>query len=535
MHALSSSLTFLAQAPVLRLFLVVAGGYLLGERKLPGGIRMGTAAVLFAGMALGALDPRMALPPEMGVLGLSLFVYCMGLEAGPGFFRSLAKDGLKPNLAILGASLAAWAAAWGAGRAFGVERTALAGVFCGALNNTAALGAAAERARAAGHATGLMEAAFALAYPVGVAGAFVWIALRGGRASGPGGQRPATLPRMIRTATIKITREGPRGPWRAGEAAKAAGVLFTRARLDGKVTLIGEDAVLPPGTLAVVVGRPESLLYARELLGENSEEALEDDLTGFVLDRYQVSNPRLAGLRVGELGVESLGAVVSRIRRGDVDLPVTNDTVLQLGDRVRAISYRSSEGAVRAFFGNSLQTLTEMGYMTFAVGIGLGLVLGAVPIPVPGMGALRLGATGGPLIVALILGWRGRSGPFIWNVPFTTNMTLRHFGLIIFLASAGIHAGGALPLVRGLGVGPMLGATLAVVLIGHLTLALALRAMGEADLGRAFGYACALQTQPAALAFAAERADRASLNLAYATVYPMSLISKIVLAQLLGA
>jgi putative transport protein len=239
---------------------------------------------------------------------------------------------------------------------------------------------------------------------------------------------------------------------------------------------------------------------------------------------------------LGELGLAKLGAVVSRLRRGDVDLPVDDQTLLHLGDRVRVISYRDKESEVRKFFGNSVTVLTETGYFSFALGIIFGLILGQVPLPVPGLSEpVRLGLAGGPLVVALILGSLGRTGPFVWSIPNEVNLTLRHLGILFFLAAVGVKAGrGLLAVLQTDGV-VVVTLSVAILLLAHLPFLVALHLFKQRNLPTILGAVAGFQTQPAVLTFAATKVPNGPLNTAYATVYPLAMILKIILAQLLVA
>lgn len=280
----------------------------------------------------------------------------------------------------------------------------------------------------------------------------------------------------------------------------------------------------------------EQLKSAIALLGRVSPMSLQQELKGFDVHRYFVSKPQAVEKPIGELGLEKLGAVVTRLRRGDIDLPVTHDTRLQLGDRVQVISYKDRERAVREFFGNSLTVFTETGYFSFAVGIILGLVLGQIPIPIPGLSQpVRLGVAGGPLVVALILGSRGRTGPFIWSIPAEVNLTLRHLGILFFLAAVGVKAGHGLLTHLQTDGWTILAVSVAVIATAHLTLLAFLRFFSQRELATLLGVVSALQTQPAVLTFSATKAPSGPLNTAYAATYPLAMILKIILAQVLLA
>ncbi len=532
MTSLDTVLHWLEGSALLRLFLVIALGYLLGDLKLPGGFRFGVSAVLFVGLAFGAWSPDLRLPEEIQGLGLVLFVYCIGLQAAAGFFRSLQRDGLPLNGAVMAALLAAAAGFWALAQAGIVSRELAAGLFCGSLTNTLALGAATEAAAHAGRPAGVVDQivlGYGVGYPLAVLAVLLliqWLTARAGSAA----RVAAEVVEGPVSMTIEVGQAAS-----AGAVMAAHGVVLTRVRLaDGSVELITPSTPLPAGALVVAVGTRRRLTAAAAELGRESTTALHEDRAGYEIKRFLVSNPEIVGRPLAEVGVEAAGGVVSRVRRGDVDLPVTGATQLQLGDRVRVVSTRARQAELARLFGDSLTTASEMGYLSFALGIVAGLALGQVPLPVPGLDQpLRLGAAGGALVAALVLGRLGRTGPFIWQLTYGANVTLRHLGMLLFLACVGVKAGGGLvALLQADGLRLLL-VSVAAVLGAHAILLAALRLAGRRALPTVLGVMCGFQTQPAALSLAAERTDVAGLHTAYATVYPLALVGKIVLAQLL--
>lgn len=524
--------------PLLALFLIIALGYLIGEIRFPGNFRLGVAAVLFVGLFFGACNPQLKLPEIVAALGLVLFIYCMGLEAGPGFFRSLRKEGLRVNLALLFSLLAAAATTAILWKISGKPLELMVGVFTGALTNTAALGSAIEMVQGQGGSSTQVNhlvLGYGVVYPVALFTALLLLQIRAGRTSADI-QESTALPSLCPPRTLCVTQLDADGrPYTVRSAHAATGLVFSRYRRpDGTTDLAQPDCELKPGTLVIAVGHETEWKLGLSKLGQLAEEPLENNLEGFRVHRYFVSKKDLAGRRVGDLDLEKLGATLSRVRRGDVDLPVTPETVLQFGDRVRVVSYRETEPAVRQYFGNSLQMLTDNSYISFGLGICLGLILGAIPWPVPGLSEpLRLGSAGGALVVALVLGYRGRSGPFIWNLPYTVNLTLRQLGLLFFLAAVGLRAGGSMPeALQGEALFLVISG-LAIMAVAYGTLWLFLYLLGESSRPKVLGFSCGMQTQPAALAFAASRVPVMPLNIAYALVYPLALILKVILVQVL--
>lgn len=525
-----SLLHWLESSELLRLFFIIALGYLLGDLKLPGNFRFGVAAVLFVGIAFGAWSPSLRLPEEIQSLGLVLFVYCIGLQAAAGFFSSLRRDGLALNAAMLIALLIVFGGFWLLARTGVLPTDVVAGLFCGSMTNTLALGAATEAAQHAGWAADSVDRivlGYGVAYPLAIVSVLLLIQWRAARASAT---EPTTAPEGPVSLTIDVNQSALAGPLMAEH-----GVVFTRVRLaDGSIELITPATELPAGSLVVAVGVRARLRRAAAALGRESTTLLHDDHAGYELRRFLVSNRSLVGRRLGDLGIEAVGGVVSRVRRGDVELPVTGDTVLQLGDRVRVVTTRARQEELAKFFGDSLTVASEMGYLSFALGIVAGLAIGQIPIPLPGLEQpVRLGAAGGALIAALILGRLGRTGPFIWQLTYGANLSLRQLGILLFLACVGVKAGGGLiALLQADGL-LLLGISLTATVGAHAILLGLLWLFGRRTTPGMLGVMCGFQTQPAALSLAASRTEVGALNTAYATVYPLALIAKIVFVQIL--
>jgi putative transport protein len=312
-------------------------------------------------------------------------------------------------------------------------------------------------------------------------------------------------------------------------------VVFGRVQRAGHVTLTNSRTHLRPGDLVSVIGGLEDLDQVTAYLGEHSNQQLELDRSEFDHRRIFVSNPKIAGHRLRDFNLpQQFGAVVTRVRRGDIEFLPHGDTVLELGDRVRVLTRRDHMDAVSAFFGDSYRALSEIDILTFSLGLALGLLLGAIPIPLPGGVTLKLGFAGGPLIVALILGSRGRTGPMVWSLPYSANLTLRQIGLIFFLAGVGTRSGYAFvtTFTQGGGIAIFVAGAVITCLTALVTLFIGHRLL-KIPMGLLTGILAGLQTQPAVLGFALEQAGNDLPNIGYATVYPIAMIAKILMAQLL--
>jgi putative transport protein len=521
----------LADSPTLLLFVVAALGFLLARIRFRG-FSLGVAAVLFAGIAVGAIDPRLQLPEALWTLGLSIFVYSIGISSGPGFVASIRRRGVGANALVLGAvSLAALVALAG-DVVTKLSGATITGVFTGALTNTPALAAAIESLKGLA-GSGFDEVAadpivgYSLAYPIGVLGpllATTWLLAR---------STPAGPPALV-TRTAVVERDDLPT---LGELA-GHDVTFGRLVRSGAIVPATPDLRPQPGDLVTVVGERALVAEVVARLGAESDEHAELDRHGVDFRRVVVSSRAVAGRRIGDLDVgETYGATITRVRRGDVDLLADPALTLELGDRVRVVAARDRMGAVSTYFGDSMRALGEVDVLTFSVGIAAGLLLGSIPVPLGGGNDFSLGFAGGPLVVGIVLGALGRTGPLVWQMPYTANLTLRQLGTIMFLAGVGTRAGDGFAATvanpDSLVILALAAVVTAVPLVLTLVVGLRVLRLSAPTLAGVLAGVC---TQPAVLAYASEKtADDPEVNVGYATVYPLAMIAKIVVAQVLLA
>ena len=523
-------LELLIAQPMLLLFLVLAMGYAAGRVSL-GGVQLGIAAVLFAGLAAGTLDSRLQLPEFVRSFGLVMFVYSVGISSGPGFLASLRRRGLRDTGWTLGLLTIAAGLATLAERVLGLPKAVTAGLFCGALTNTPALAAVLERLPAGAHAPVI---GYSIAYPMGALGIVLGLAVARRRWRADLAERERRVHLDVRF--LLVTRDAAIGtPVKLLLQAWGIRARFVRRRRGGEWALLSPDAALERGDLVTAVGLSDPLERLAARVGEVSEEHVELDRSDLDFRRIFVSDSSVAGRSLAELKtLTRFGALVTRVRRGDVDLVPEGRTVLELGDRVRVVAPRARMAEISNFFGDSYRALGEIDAVSFGLGAALGLLLGLVSIPLPGGMYFRLGPAGGPLVMGLVLGALGRTGPIVWQLPYSAGLTLRQLGLALFLAAVGVSAG--TPFVNTLRDGGGLQLLTAGAVVTVVTAALALwsaRHLLRAPAGVAMGMASGVHTQPAGLAFANDAARDESPNLGYASVSPIATVGKILLAQIL--
>lgn len=540
--------------PLLLLVTVAAVGYPLGRIKI-GGFSLGVAAVLFTGLGIGALHPDLKLPELVYQMGLVVFVYTLGLSSGRAFFDSLGRKGLRDNLFALAILSLAGVLTATAYSLFHLKQTFTAGIFAGSLTNTPALASILEYLKGYGLAAGLSKTAidqmlaepvvaYSVTYPVGVVGTILSIAIAQrvwkvnyAAESQHTGEVDLTN-RHIGNRTIQITKpEATTVTIQELIRAHSWDIVFGRIRHNLELSVIGGQTRLALGDLVTVVGASGDLDQVTDCLGVASHENLEFNRKEFDYRRIFISNPAIAGYRLADLHLpQQFGAVVTRVRRGDAEFVPHGDTVLELGDRVRVLTNRRNLDSVSALLGDSYRVVSEVDVLSFSLGIALGLLLGVVPFSLPGGINFKLGLAGGPLIAALIFGALERTGPIVWGLPYSTNVTLRQVGLIMFLAGVGTRAGYAFVSTLTQGNGLVIFGVGAVITFASMLLALWVgHRFLKIPMGTLIGMVAALQTQPAVLGFALEQTGDNRPNVGYAAIYPIATIGKIVLAQLLLA
>jgi putative transport protein len=526
--------------PLLAVFLVAAIGYLAGKVQI-GGVSLGVAAVLFAGLAISAMVPDLMIPELVPQLGLVIFIYAIGIASGPGFFQSFRRRGLRDAALTLGIIVFAASSSALLGHLLGTSAETTAGLFAGALTNTPALAAVVQSLERSGGDTAAPVVAYSVAYPLGVL-CLLLAMLIAQRFARKDVTRPSMLgleteSARLETATVRIDAKAQGAT--LSELQKKHGLRVAFGRLKRDASLRVADPALPliEGDLVSLIGAEDACLRAVSLLGEKSEEHLELDRHVLDFRRISVSKPELVERPLSELALGTrFGATITRIRRGDVELLPTPETELELGDRVRVIAPRERMDEVSRYFGDSARAVAEIDTLTFGLGIVLGLLLGEIPVPLPGGTVFRLGIAGGPLVVALILGHFGRIGPLVFGLPFAASLTLRQVGLLLFLGGVGLRSGGAFAASVAAGRGlEVLFAGAVITFVVALSTLLLLNRVLRLPIELALGMVSGIHTQPAALAFASERSGSDLPRIGYASVFPIATVGKIVIAQLLSS
>lgn len=532
---------FFLDQPILLLFLLVALGSVVGHLKVKG-ISFGAAAVLFVAMGFTALAigtgtdfhgeqylHMLDVLEVIGSLGLALFTFCIGVISGPNFFASL-RTGLGPILGTAVALVAAAGVSIGVGKLLDLPSTLVAGAFAGSVTNTPALAAAVS---AAGDPEiNSPTVGYSVTYFFGVLGVLL-LAMLALRKRGEDADTPATLTHV--TVRVETTS---RPTMRDIERAYDGKVTFSHIQRgeENPIEVVRTNKqVLTPDDLVTAVGPIELIQQVARDLGHSSSHNLYADRKFVDLRRITLSNGKLAGRTIAglELG-EKFGAMVTRVRRGDLDMLAHDDLVVQPGDRLRVIMPSGQLKKVSKYLGDSARGLSDINPVALGLGMALGVALGTVTIPI-GSGFV-LGSAAGTLLIGLLMGRLGRVGPIVTTLPHTAATVLSELGLLVFLAFAGARAGGQIvefwdpnQIVSLFLVG--VASTTTVALLVYLVM----RGFFHVGRTKLAGMLGGTQTQPAILAYANEKtAFDSRIAMGYALVYPTSMVVKILLGQLLG-
>ena len=508
------------------------------------GVSLGVTFVFFAGILAGhfglSVDPQMLNYAES--FGLVIFVYSLGLQVGPGFFSSFRKGGVTLNMLALAVVLLGTLLTVVASYATGVSLPDMVGILCGATTNTPALGAAQQTLKQMGIESSTPALGCAVAYPMGVIGVILAVLL--------------IRKFLVHKEDLEIKEKDDanktfiaafqvHNPAIFNKSIKDIAQMsypkFVISRLwrDGHVSIPTSDKVLKEGDRLLVITAEKNVLALTVLFGEQEENTdwNKEDIDWNAIDselisqRIVVTRPELNGKKLGSLRLRNhYGINISRVYRSGVQLLATPELILQLGDRLTVVGEAAAIQNVEKVLGNAVKSLKEPNLVVIFIGIVLGLALGAIPFSIPGISTpVKLGLAGGILL--------GTFGPRIHMITYTTrsaNLMLRALGLSMYLACLGLDAGahffdtvfrpeGLLWIALGAGL-----TIIPTVLVGFV----AFKIM-KIDFGSVSGMLCGSMANPMALNYANDTIPGDNPSVAYATVYPLCMFLRVIIAQVL--
>jgi len=531
---------------------VIVLGVLLGKIKIFG-VSLGVTFVLFAGILMGhfGFTGNVNILHFIREFGLILFVFCIGLQVGPSFFSSFKKGGMTMNLLAFGivalnitVALVLYYALNGR-----VELPMMVGILSGAVTNTPGLGAAQEAINQL-HTAGVIQnvpqiaLGYAVAYPLGVIGIIgAMILVRAifrinskveeedwNSVTDDSQNKPHIVHLEVHNEAI-FGKE-------ISYVMNLAGRPFvvSRIRKEGKVSISNPDTILNKGDQILVVCSEADAEAVSAFIGKEVTVDWEEPNSPLVSRRILVTKSEMNGKKLGQLKLPNLSGVnITRVNRSGVDLFANPNLVLQVGDRVTAVGSQDAIENVATEMGNSMKRLNEPNILTIFVGIFVGILFGSLPFAFPGIPTpVKLGLAGGPLVISILI---GRFGYKLNLVTFTTqsaNLMLREVGLLLFLASVGIEAGGKFfeTVVQGDGL-LWVGCGFLITFIPLIIVGLIGRGYFKINYFMLMGLIAGSNTDPPALAYATQSTGSDAPAVGYSTVYPLTMFLRVLTAQLI--
>lgn len=522
-------------------------GTLLGKLKV-GSVKLGIAGVLFTGIILAHFGA--SVNADMlhfaQEFGLILFVYAVGIDVGPRFFSSFRSDGLLLNGLAVAIILLGFGIAYCFHYFGGLDANVMAGVMCGAVTNTPGLGAARQVITDYNAASGyqvmdadILGSAYAMAYPLGVLGIIATMILvrfvfrvkisdevdSYNKSLSSGGQ--------IESVVIKISNKNLFGKTIEYISSFVdSEFTFSRVERNGEFLVPTANFVINEGDVLHGVASSGNLEDLKLKLGDleiGQKQPIDGDL---VMQRFLVTNSKVAGHTVNQIGIfRRYPANITRIYRTGIEILPTKQTTIEIGDHVRIVGKKSVMEDIKKELGDSIHEWSHPNVIAIFMGIFLGLVVGSIPIFIPGLPVpAKLGLAGGPLLVAILLGWKGRVGKFSFYMNTAANMMLREVGICMFLGCVGLGAGKGFvdTLVNGGYWWVLYGFVITVVPI--LIVSIVARLL-KVNYLKICGFVAGSMTDPPALEFANGLSPVQAQSTAYATVYPLTMFLRILLGQ----
>jgi putative transport protein len=311
-------------------------------------------------------------------------------------------------------------------------------------------------------------------------------------------------------------------------------VRFSYLCRGGKIRVVHPDETFEPGDDVVIIGPADPVEVAATFLGHRVSTHLAHDRSTVDFRRILISNPVIAGHTISDLDIPGrYDGIITRVRRGDTEFLAYDDLVVELGDRLRVVVPRKKMSDVNHYLGDSERKVSEIDALSLGIGLAIGLAVGLIAITLPGGIRLSLGAAAGPLIVGMVLGRVERTGPIVWGLPSSANLTIRQLGLLLFLAATGLASGQAFASQAFSGQGLRLVITgVIVVVLADLMMAVVARLCGVSPI-RAAGVLCGFISQPAILAYGNSRVEDERLGAGFTALFALGMIAKILLVQII--
>lgn len=521
-------------ATYLALFLIICIGFIIGNIKIKG-ISLDVSAIIFVALLFGHYGVE--LPDILQKIGLILFIYTIGLQAGPGFFDSFKENG--KNLVIL-AALVVFSAAiitYLSIQFLHIDKSIAIGLMAGALTSTPGLATAIDVTHSP-----LASIGYGIAYPFGVIGVILFVKLYPklfriniSKEEAEYEEKAHGHFDTITRANFIVENEGVIGrtieDLQVGSMTKG---VISRIKHKNEAYVPKKNTVLHKGDYIRVVGTEDALNRVELLIGPKVDVEISLG-EAFIVQSYLVTKTELVNKTLGQLNLKNtFNATVTRVRRSGIDLSPNPSLKLQIGDKLMISSQKSSAKQISRLIGDNKSKLSDTDFFPLALGIVIGILVGGVSLSFGDAFTFNLGLTGGVLIVAMILGRIGKTGNMLWVMSGNSNHLLRQFGLMLFLAVVGTKAGATLvETYSHYGIKLFLIGGV-ITFIPMVLAAIVARMFFKINILTLLGTLTGSMTSTPGLAAVDTMTKTDAPSVAYATVYPIAMVLLIICCQILG-
>ncbi|MDO4790699.1 MAG: putative transporter [Porphyromonas sp.] len=537
---------------VLIIALTIALGIQLGKLKI-GGISLGVTFILFVGILFGELGWHVnhEVLHFFKEFGLILFVYSIGMAVGPSFFSNFKKGGVFFN--ILAGSIVLLGALTTLAIHYmtKIPIPTMVGIMSGAITNTPGLGAAQQAyTDATGAADPTIAMGYAVAYPLGVVGIILSLILirvifrvrleeeQKSRTVGAEEESHDLAP-----LSLLVTNPALNGRTIVDVVKALEGREFVVSRHfsgeSGKIEVATGQTVLHTGDKLFVIARQEDVDAISTIVGEQIQMDRKQWVPAhaeFVSRQILVTNGKLSGKKIADLQLRKLyGVNLTRLTRSGIDLVASPDLYIQVGDKLTIVGSEPAIAQVEKIMGNKVKHLHEPNLFFIFIGIALGIILGSIPILIPGIPQpIKLGLAGGPLVISILISSFGYRFKMVTYTTHSATLLMREIGISIFLACVGIGAGnGFIDTIANQGGWQWIGYGFIITVVPLLIIGTIARGVFKVNYLKLMGLIAGSTTDPPALAYANSTAANDDPAIAYATVYPLTMFLRVVVAQLM--
>ncbi|RXP46550.1 transporter [Lutibacter sp. HS1-25] len=516
------------------LFLIIAIGFVIGRIKFKG-ISLDISAVIFVALVFGHYG--FVVPKDFQNLGLVIFIFTIGIQAGPSFFESFKKNGrelaILASVLVISAGLITFLIFY----FFGIDKNLVIGLLNGSLTSTPGLAAAID-------ATGspLASIGYGIGYPFGVIGVILFVSF---------------LPKImgkdikaeVKNYKEKISTDFPEIEKKhfivenenvIGKTFGELNIQFmtkaviSRIMHNGVVVVAEPNVVFHKGDIVRAVGSANALERIKLLIGSEVETEIPLD-NNYDVRSILVTNKDVVKKTLGQLNIlKTYHATITRIRRSGINISPSPSSTLQFGDKLIVVCHKDNMKDVSRIFGDDTSKLSSTDFFPIAIGIILGILVGKLSLNFGDDFSFSLGLTGGVLMVALILGRTGKTGPILWTMTGASNQLLRQFGLLFFLAAVGTSAGTSLvETFQQYGL-ELFAYGILITLIPMILTTVIARLFLDINILSLLGTLTGSMTSTPGLAAVDNMVDVDAPAIAYATVYPIAMVLLIIVVQILS-